>query len=276
MEMKRVLSAFILVLALVCLAPTDARAHTVEVGLTSYYGWWQPAWRDHLDGTKVEPALMPGAFLKVGLLDNLHILVGWRSNFSLVDYKASFKSSGTVPSPYAIDAREKINMTDFDLNLIYSFAKNLDIIGGCRITTYQMGQDQNKITITPAPPTAPSVFWDNGSEAGVQLGAAYSYPLASNLSVRAALVALYLSTSFNNVIMSYDPGTNDGAGKSRYWTFGGLATLDLAYAFPSTGMALALGGSFQYLHYSPRGKDHYDLSSDLRYGMTLGVSYGFD
>jgi hypothetical protein len=262
-----------------------ARAASISAGPVAWFAWWNPVFEDSLRfkdspvpvmiNYRMNPAFMYGPMLTFGT-------GSWNVSavFIMGEYHASAKGmmlngTGNVP----MHSSQDIDKYDLDATLSYTINPVIKIFWGLKYQRYTWSRNSTMgYTGFPA-----LIKLDSTSNNyGTGLGISFTFNLSGNLYVLLNISSLYILNDIQNdqtTIMLpsiyYPVDTN-----TTVHSFGGNATLSLAYYFDTINTTLSVGGRYQYIRYLKSGNTNIDAQihslRDQFYGVFVSAIYTFN
>lgn len=315
MKPNRHVIAFLIILVLFFPVLAAASA-SISLGGTAWYVWWNPAWADNKwrglyiwgseagywaeDSHDFEPSsnAMAGPMLSIGFLDRWTIstvtVLGkmdfYSQNFALgIDYIN--EAAGLANKGYS----RHVLKWDSDTTVGCAVHKYIKLYAGFKAQGYRYREIIHYYDLT----AFPSVFIDHseGTDSvecyGPGLGIGATVPLVENLYMLVNLSGVFLwCTEKLNPSMN-DTWGLDASGyvftrfflpPGKFISYGGTASLSLAYTIDRINTTLALGGRYQLLFNRQRTGNLWsnditmniiDRQYDHFYGVTLSAIYTF-
>jgi hypothetical protein len=290
-----------LLLAFTILIPSLLHAETtVSLGGTAWYVWWKPAWSDNKwqgyylwDDTagywledakdfKTSSNVMAGPMVSIGFLDRWSI--SSVAVLGTMSHKArGFGSGGDVINYLAGATHKDYSRTvlkwDSDTTVGCAVHRYIKLYAGFKAQGYRYKETIHYYDFT----MFPSVFIDHSEGTnsvncyGPGLGISGSIPLVENLYMVIGLSGIVLwCTERGETNLSRTYGL-DSTGfvvtcfympRGKFLSYGGTATLSLAYTIPRINTTLSLGGRYQLLY--NRQKKGNMLHSDVTMNIIDG------
>lgn len=273
---------------------------TISLGGTAWYVWWKPAWEDNRwqgyylwDDTvgywdedahdfKPSSSVMAGPMVSIGFLDR------WSVSSVVVIGAMSHNTRGfgmgtdIINTAAGVTNKEysrKVLKWDSDTTLGCSVHKYIKLYAGFKAQGYRFKETIHFYDLTQFP----SVFIDhsegtdtvNGYGPGLGIGA--TIPLVDNFYMLINLSGVFLWCSEKaDSSLSREYGL-DSTGfvlsyfympRGKFISYGGTASVSLAYIIQKINTTLALGGRYQLLH--NRQKKGNMLNSDVTMNIIDG------
>lgn len=301
MKTKQITITLFLSLAIFVPALSHAET-TISLGGTVWYVWWKPAWADnkwtgayiyndvagywHEDAHdfKMSSGAMAGPILTIGFLDRWSIstmaVVG-QSVFSTAGYGLGFDyfldTQGITRKEYT----RKVLKWDSDTTLGCAVHKYIKLYAGFKAQGYRYKETIHFYDLTGYPDTV--IVHMEGTNTvscyGPGLGIGTTIPLAKDLYMLASLSGIILWCSERADRSLNDSYAFDSAGpivcyylmpKGRFMSYGGTASLSLAYTIDPINTTLSLGGRYQLLY----NRQKYSNSNPLKNDVTMNIIDG--
>jgi len=277
--MKKIISTFIIVfMAVVISLPQKVQAVDYNIGLYSYYAWWNPAWRSVYTDFESDPMLLCGPFFSVRFFKKLGFSALFITTFfNMPDASYTIEGTGSM-GPYSGELETVISRHDFDLTASYKFTESLTGFIGYKNFKYDEGGgggDCSEADLTMSSPyfTEGDPKRTQAEEAAGAIGGSYTISLADAFFLTVGTSFLYGSfeMDFPNYkeVSSGVIQCNDVV-VYKYKNFGNNTTLNLSYFFSAINTSLSIGGRFQVLKYMAED-DAPSLENDYFYGVTLSA-----
>ena len=286
--MKRELF-FITGLIILLFASFPGRSHALNfgAGITAYYAWWNPAWRDSFDDFKVSPSLMTGPALTLQAENGLSFSgLLLTDKFTGTGFKSEQRESGTGPSgSYIVKTESEYTRFDIDLTMGYQLTDWLKLFCGFKyFESNDEGGRNYEFSYGGSVYKGSSKQGNDMDGMGGGIGLSISRGLAGNLYLILQASALCMKGTAQIIGYIYTGKSMDKMGgfemterKENYMIYGGNASATLSYHITSISTSVFLGGRYQYLdwRYDSPGDDPYNMKSDIYYGITAGAIYNF-
>ena len=267
--------------------PQKAQAADWAVGIYTFYGWWQPAYKGYLDDLKIDSSnLYGGPAIGVTFFQNwtlsLAIYYGIEDTSTEYDYQGT---GGLSATDYTIHMKTEMSRTDFDLSLSYKINQQFKVFLGVKSISLSDGNDKDiydeecfTITTTSGSYVKGDSKWKEThlESIGPGLGISYTIPIFDKTALTFATSALYAGASLkSNKYIESSSGILDAQQvEYTYTTYGNNSTVTLSYFIEPISTAISIGGRFQVLRYVSED-DAPSLPNDYFYGITASVMFLF-
>ncbi|MBN2160065.1 MAG: hypothetical protein JW807_11770 [Spirochaetes bacterium] len=225
----------------------------ISLGANFLYTWWRPAW----ESTRVDKLLVLGNInpqinptVIFGLTGTVQFNDSW--GLSLVFTYGEFGLTVQEYFPIAVPIKPKFEtkaqLFDVDVRAWYTLHPYVRFFAGARYRgQLAWFRYLERYTFRP-------------HHGGLQAGFSCTLPIASTF---------YFEPEITGVIMG-------GREKDRPNAMAGcVASGSFVYRVPSSGLAVAVGGRYQYLAYISQSDPYQNNNDDRLYGITLSLLFGF-
>lgn len=307
----------IVLCALALFLPSLAPASTnISIGGTAWYVWWKPAWADNKSAFlyqfketsgywfedsrdfKRSSAAMAGPIISIGFLDRWTIssvVVIGTMDFYTRGFAQGIdlynETSGLTNKGYS----RHVLKWDSDTTLGFTPHRYIKLYAGFKAQGYRYREITHFYDLS----AFPAVYVDHAENTdsvncyGPGMGIGATVPLVENLYLLANLSGVFLwcvEKSDLNLNRTYGL---DSTGfvlsyihlpRGKFISYGGTASLSLAYAISKINTTLALGGRYQLLYNRQRSGNilHNDVTMNIIdrqydhfFGVTFSVIYTF-
>jgi hypothetical protein len=312
--MKRLLIAALLGFSFLLPAPSFAAPVDLSLGGTVWYIWWKPAWTDaraetlyytsgitalmYEDAHDFKPVsnVMAGPVISIGFLDRWSI----QSVLTMGKFRAMsqglsselviISTGGALNSEYKKYSRDILKW-DSDTSIGCAVHRMVKIYAGFKAQGYRYKEYLYDILAGTA--YLQRMLDDDVKAYGCGLGIGLNIPLGANfyLQMGASGIALwsYESIDVNNSrTFIFAGGAPEyfilKGRKGRYFSYGGTASLGLAYNIEKINTAISIGGRYQLLFNRQKFRNLLDNNAAMNivdkqydhfFGVTLSAIYTF-
>jgi hypothetical protein len=314
--MKRIMLAAILGFSFLLIAPASAAPVNLSIGGTVWYIWWKPAWTDaravsnyyttgvaalmYEDANNFKPVsnVMAGPIISIGFLDRWSI----QSVLTMGKFRAKSQGisgelgivSGAIGGngEYKKYTRDILKW-DSDTSIGCAVHRMVKIYAGFKAQGYRYKEDLQDILSGAA--YLNRKIDDDVKAYGCGLGLGLNIPLGADfyLQMGASGIALWSFESIDvNNSQTYIYSTGGGgldyfilkAKKGHYFSYGGTASLGIAYNIEKINTAISIGGRYQLLFNRQKFKNLLDNNAAMNivdkqydhfFGVTLSAIYTF-
>jgi hypothetical protein len=287
------------VLLMAVLIPAGGHAIGVGAGISSFFAWWSPSFRDSITGHNkiytmpdwqgvgssfsMKPSFLLGPTVSVRLPAGFSFsaVFLWNDWYSA---RSSYRLTGNY-----IFFHLDITKWDLDMVLNYEVNRYIKIFTGMKYQGYRYSYTFDSVTVgSGAVSRLPFRAYHSGWGPGLGIG--LTLPLVGPLYLLANASMLYLYTDFRNSSPAF-----------RNWdyvynTVGFNGTASLAWLIEPASVTISLGFRYQFLRYylwrersgyflsggtsiynfSILHKESYLRNDDHYYGITLSAVYTLD
>ncbi len=265
---KRIITIMISILFV--LTTSITRASDLSIGMTSFYSWYSPFWKDFYDKVEIDPALMMGPVISWGFSDNFTFTAVIL--YSVMQYKTDIETgpvtmgSGSQSNVHVSNA--PLTRVDSDLTISYTLTQYFKLFAGFKFMTV----NNDEVSGTGASGKNVNGYCMGINEFGGGAGVSAAIPLSlifDNLYFQCGL-------SYCSLCSPLQLAFTDTSGSTYYYGQGFNSTVSLSYYIESLNTSIALGGRYQALWYKS-SNDVYNASGnmDRYYGVTLSLMYYF-
>ncbi|MBN2077590.1 MAG: hypothetical protein JW838_01400 [Spirochaetes bacterium] len=314
--MKRYGTIFCLMFLIIAGSSTSFARVDLSIGGTAWYAWWSPAWSDAKTSTVVYnlPSLAlfnedsrdfrPASNVMAGPMISIAFLQRWSIQTVFTMGKFYFSSHG-LSRDYAIDpgtvfatytykkyTRETLKW-DSDSSIACSLHRMVKLFAGFKWQGYRYEERLHNYFLSETT-IFKRVLFDDVRAYGGGIGLGLTIPAVKNFFVLINASALMLwSMEKINIIggKSFAVSSTDGfyflplkPPRGSYLSYGGTASLSLAYVIDAINTTISLGGRYQLLFNRQKSGNPFinDVSMniiDRRYdhffGITMSAVYSF-
>jgi hypothetical protein len=279
MKMSRYQLFFLITGLLVLLMPLRAGAAGMDIGMSTWYCWWQPSWNNENEGFKVDPAFYFGP----GVSFRLPGKVTMSTSFLYARVKAeSTRRETSIPWSPAMEKRV-IHRYDSDTAISYSFTRFFKLFAGFKYSHYKYENDQTllfPLLLSMYFGTKEKYRYDNYAPA---LGIGFTVHLIENFFLLIKASVLYEKSSIVRNAYWYASGTPPMffPFPPEHWSVnkvGANAHLSFAYFIQPINTSISIGFRYQFFKIvkSDSKNEDYTEYYDHFYGITASVVYRID
>ncbi len=266
----------ILVIILLLLSmPHRTGAAGMDIGMSTWFCWWQPSWNNGFSSYKVTPAFFYGPGLSFRLPGNVTV----SSNFLYARVKAEGRMILAPPSKM----NRVIRRYDSDSTLSYTFTRFFKLFAGFKYSYYSY--QESSPMFMPGSMFQLTIDKKKYNEYAPALGIGFTIHLVDHLYVMIHASCVYMFTSVekdSRVLMSVSgmsplffiyPRKNWSVNK-----MGANAQLALAYFIKPINTSISIGFRYQFYKTvkSDTQEDQYTHYYDHFYGINASVIYRID
>lgn len=259
----------------------NAGSLDLNLGLYSYYVWYEPSWNDHYDNVSISPSLLVGPVAGITLFNRVSLNASFL--FLNVGGDASFETDSVdtvTGQTYHIDAESNQERMEIDVMLSYRLFPVLSLYVGYKNFSYGIKGDG---TYRGVNQTTGSTFESSEDEMGNYSGSGYGAGINSNFSLGEGFFlglgvsALYIIGSFDLASVEIRNGETQrrSSGNINYIGTGLNISANLSYYFSSISTVITVGGRYQFLKqkHDDSMPDAYgiDGNTDRFYGITFSA-----
>lgn len=253
-----------------------SQAVDFNLGLYSFYAFWEPSCKNQAKDYKCEPFLLWGPFVSVTFFQKLGFSFLALQNYtSMAETSYVLEGVGEVSAyPYKVKAETKTARLDLDFTVSYKITPALGLFAGYKWTMY--GEEEYEHTCEPAVFTVDVENVSDNMYQGPALGFTYTFALTGSLFLTAGGSFIYVVGEYTPIRgfeeLSAGHLYDEEIDKSifGYKGIGGNATLNLSYYIDAISTSIILGGRFQAFKYYA-DSDLADITNDYFYGVTLAA-----
>lgn len=266
-----------MVLALAVLSPFSLYASTVNAGLSLWYAWLEPGFKNDFMGKNdnqnsnnnfdmtTPGAPIFGGLLSVQMTDELSLGAvvsygkGWECEADYLYYNGSYQL-------HVNKTLEKLQRFESDLTMNYAINDMVKLFFGWKYFI-QKGEGTYSYYVVLSPATTGGGEFENTyTQTGPGLGLTLTFNVADNIYVMGSVSGIYLI----NKTESERTGSSNLTTTENDKSFGPNCTLNLVYVIPDSDATISLGGRYQHLMKTD------DVGTSNRfYGTMITAIYGF-
>ncbi len=313
--MKRCGTILWMVFVIFAASSTSFAGVTLSIGGTAWYAWWNPAWSDAKTSTAIyflPPPLFnedaddfrPASNVMGGPMISIAFLDRWSIQTVFTIGKFYFASRGPsrdysydgsyfiMPVTYKRYTRETLKW-DSDTSLACSVHRMVKIFAGFKWQGYRYKESLRNYLLSETTVFSRALH-DDVRAYGGGIGLGLTIPAGKNFFVlmNASALALW-SVEKIDIIKGKSFAVSEGDGfyflplkppRGSYLSYGGTASLSLAYVIDAIGTTVSLGGRYQMLYNRQKSGNPFnnDVSMNIidgRYdhffGITMSAVYSF-
>jgi hypothetical protein len=293
--MRRVITIITAAVILCSAAAGEARAAGFQLGVTFWYAWWEPMFKNWLtqgfySGAPLQrlvhnysfaPAPLMGPVLGIDFNDRVNLTA------IFVTGKYRFRSSmleyGPIGSGLFVPSHQDVGIDKYDLDTALNISINryVKILVGFKYQNYSYTKTSlfNVASLSEVQ-FSNDVVTNHGLSAG--FGAGFTFRLFRNLFAMWNLSARYqrpiiLIRHKELTMLGGFPLPVDVKSLPSYNSVGANSTLSLAYLMEDLSTTLSLGFRYQYLYNFGTDEQYIKLNkqSDHFYGVTVALVYAY-
>lgn len=311
--MKRYVTMAIIGISFILLAPEAYATVDLSIGGTAWYIWWKPAWADAKATTRAynkgaaifqedshdfSPSsnAMAGPIISLGFLERWSLqtvfTIGrlqFNSNGISKDMLIASAGGGIAPS-FKKYTRDVLKW-DSDTSIGCSVHRMVKIFAGFKHQGYRYNENLKNLLFIPGDPNLFNrALTDDVRSYGGGLGIGLSIPVVADFYIMTSISGLAL-WSFEQIAVKQSESliysTISGMDvlflfpqKGHYFSYGGSASLSLAYNIEKINTTLSLGGRYQILfnlqNYSKHNLFYNDVAMniiDRQYDHFFGITF---
>ncbi|MBP7736255.1 MAG: hypothetical protein KA369_09820 [Spirochaetes bacterium] len=253
----------------------------LSIGGTAWYVWWNPAWSDAKSITMVyienpglfiedsrdfkpSPNAMAGPVISIGFLGRWSIqsvfamgqFKAHSRGFSRTQFLSGVSGNGGLSASYKKYSRDILKW-DSDTSIGCAVHRMVKIFGGFKAQGYRYEERLDDVLPGSTPVIIGRFLVDEVKAFGGGIGVGLTFPLGADfyLMMSASGLALWSTEKvrinrarsflYENSVFSLLPVRPE---KGRYFSYGGSASLSLAYNISRINTTLSLGGRYQLLY----------------------------
>ena len=258
------------------ITPSTLQAVDFDVGLYSFYAFWEPSFSGDVKDLELDPMLMWGPYLSVTFCKKLSVsavLIQNRTNPSELEYvDVGNGDSGE----WKINCEAPAWRSDLDLSVSYRFTGGLSLIAGYKISRFGEDEDNSSAMDSGSPYTIDDYFGSRYFDCylhGFALGGAYSVPLFNffSLSINTVAIVCSCNLTYSTFIEAIPGSIGFGPDADEDCIgIGNNTSLGLSYYIEPLGTSIILGGRFQFIRYFSES-DTQAFTNEYFYGVTLAA-----
>jgi hypothetical protein len=261
---------------LLMLMPLRAGAAGMDIGMSTWYCWWQPSWNNEGAGYKVKPAFFYGPGLSFRLPANVTI----STSFLYARVKTESPLTAEYPSESSSKKTRIIQRYDSDTTISYSFTRFFKLFAGFKYSNYQFDGEQMIFFPPSLLPFLVGIEKNKYNEFAPALGVGFNIRLIENffLLITASVLydRCYISNKVYVIAMNSPPQIFPYP--LRYWPvdkIGANAQVSFAYMIQPVNTSISVGFRYQVFKIvkSEPGNEDYSEYYDHFYGVTASVIY---
>lgn len=257
---------------LILLEPYTARAAGMDIGMSTWYCWWDPSWNHEGAGYDIKPTFFYGPGLSFRLPANVSI----STNFLYARVKAE--------APLTMQSSEKKNYVihryDSDTTISYSFTGFFKLFAGFKYSNYQYVNDMTVVMLFNPFTAISGREKRRYDEFAPALGVGFTIHLIENFYLLITSSVLYnrCHVSSKAYVYTIDAVPRFYPYPDRRWSvdkIGANAQLSFAYLIQPINTSIAVGFRYQLFKIvkSNPGNDDYSEYYDHFYGVTASMLY---